>query len=225
MLRARDLHKIVGYNAWNSLESHPKTTVSWSPKDHFTHETENPWPLHFKHSHWWKRRSWSKIALHYAWGTTGICECKILHGFQYNIKWIMFHGHLDYFQKPPREGRPNTKPPGDHGTPNVHNPLLYSISSCMRTRMNRNSVKQHLTKGPVTYIWPHTALEGLWPHYTTLEVCWTLSFGLSQSHAHGFGLVGEVTLRACDFAQDYGLLYMDFSMFSSKNVGYHGHLS
>ena len=32
----------------------------------------------------------------------------------------MSHGHVDYFQKPPFGGRPNTKP-GDHGTPNVHN--------------------------------------------------------------------------------------------------------
>ena len=33
--------------------------------------------------------------------------------------WIMFHGHLDYFQKPPLGGRPNTKP-RDHGTPKSH---------------------------------------------------------------------------------------------------------
>ena len=33
---------------------------------------------------------------------------------------IMFHGHLDYFQKPPLGGRPNTKL-GDHGIPNTHN--------------------------------------------------------------------------------------------------------
>ena len=40
----------------------------------------------------------------------------------------MFHGHLDYFQKPPLEGRPNTKPE-DHGTPNAHNRwfILYII--------------------------------------------------------------------------------------------------
>ena len=38
-----------------------------------------------------------------------------LHGFLSDIPWIMFHGHLDYFQKPPLGGRPNTKP-GDHGT-------------------------------------------------------------------------------------------------------------
>ena len=43
-----------------------------------------------------------------------------LHGLLHDIKWIMFSSHLDYFQKPPLGGRPNTKP-GDHGTPNAHN--------------------------------------------------------------------------------------------------------
>ena len=43
-----------------------------------------------------------------------------LHGFLHGIKWIMFHGRLDYFQKPPFGGRPTTKL-GDHGTPNAHN--------------------------------------------------------------------------------------------------------
>ena len=43
-----------------------------------------------------------------------------LHGFLRGIKWIMFHGHLDYFQKPPFGGRSNIKL-GDHGTPNAHN--------------------------------------------------------------------------------------------------------
>jgi hypothetical protein len=42
------------------------------------------------------------------------------HGFLHGIEWIMFHGHLDYFQKPSLGGRPNTKP-GDNGTPNAHN--------------------------------------------------------------------------------------------------------
>ena len=44
-----------------------------------------------------------------------------LHGFLHGIEWIMFHGHLDCFQKPPLGGRPNTKPLGDHGTPNARN--------------------------------------------------------------------------------------------------------
>ena len=43
-----------------------------------------------------------------------------LHGILYGIEWIMFHGHLDYFKKPPLGGRPNTKPE-EHGTLNVHN--------------------------------------------------------------------------------------------------------
>ena len=37
-----------------------------------------------------------------------------LHGFLHGIKWIMFHGHLDYLQKPFLGDRPNTKP-RDHG--------------------------------------------------------------------------------------------------------------
>jgi hypothetical protein len=93
-------------------------------KGHFTHKTMSPWPLHFKHSYWWKRQSWSKFASHYAlreqrsmWMQDG---CKSLHGFLHGIKWIVFYGHLDYFQKPPLGSRPNTKP-RDHGTPNAHN--------------------------------------------------------------------------------------------------------
>jgi hypothetical protein len=43
-----------------------------------------------------------------------------LHVFLHDIEWIMFHGHLEYFKKPPLGGRPNAKL-GDHGTPNAHN--------------------------------------------------------------------------------------------------------
>jgi hypothetical protein len=35
-------------------------------------------------------------------------ECKSLRGFQHGIKWNIFHGLLDYIQKPPLGGRPNT---------------------------------------------------------------------------------------------------------------------
>ena len=41
-------------------------------------------------------------------------EC--LYGFLHGIELIMFHGHLDEFQKPPLGGRVNTKL-GDHGIP------------------------------------------------------------------------------------------------------------
>ena len=39
----------------------------------------------------------------------------LLHG----IEWAISHGHLDYFQKPPLGGKPNTCL-GDHGNPNVN---------------------------------------------------------------------------------------------------------
>jgi hypothetical protein len=46
-------------------------------RGYFTHETVSPWPLNFKHSHWWKWRSRSKFASHNSWGTNGVCECKM----------------------------------------------------------------------------------------------------------------------------------------------------
>ena len=59
---------------WPQLRQLKKRSVR---KGHFTHKTEGPLPLHFKHSHWWKRRGQSKFASHYAWGTNGVCECKM----------------------------------------------------------------------------------------------------------------------------------------------------
>ena len=62
-------------------------------KGHFAHETESPCPLHFKHSHWWKRRSRSKFATsHYAWGTNGVCECKM----DVKSTWILTWHRMDH---------------------------------------------------------------------------------------------------------------------------------
>ena len=44
------------------------------------------------------------------------------------------------FKKSSLGGRPNIKP-GDHGAPIVSQLLVYSKLSCVRTRMNRNSLK------------------------------------------------------------------------------------
>ena len=41
------------------------------------------------------------------------------NGFLHGTKWIVFHGHLNYPQKAPLGGRPNTKL-AYHGTPNAH---------------------------------------------------------------------------------------------------------
>ena len=75
------------------------------PKGHFRHETESPWPLHFKHSHWWKRQSWSKFASHYARGINGVSGCKmdvkstwILTWYQrdhvFMVTWTIIKNHL-----------------------------------------------------------------------------------------------------------------------------------
>ena len=74
-------------------------------KGRFTHETESPRPLHFKHSYWWKSRSPSKFTSHYAWGTNRVCECKMdvkstwirymtSNGSCFAVTWILFKNHL-----------------------------------------------------------------------------------------------------------------------------------
>jgi hypothetical protein len=151
-----------------------------------THKTRSPWPLHFKHSHWWKSRARSKFVSHYARGTNGVCECKMdvknLHGFVHGIEWNMLHGHLDYFQKPPLGGRPNTKP-RDHGTPNAHNRwfiLFYRTRAPIGIEIHWNSI----CWGP-GHIWLHTTLEGPWPH----PWCWRCvgtAFGRFLLGSHNF---------------------------------------
>jgi hypothetical protein len=65
-------------------------------KGHFTHETESPWPLHFKHSHWWKRQSWSTFASHYTRGTNIVYMDSYMasHGSCFMITWTTFKYHL-----------------------------------------------------------------------------------------------------------------------------------
>ena len=86
--------------------------------------------------------------------------CKVYTGFLHNIKWIKIHGHLDYFHKPPRGGRPNTKL-GDHGTLNAHNHgfiLIYHAwgSAWVESHWNniwlraRSHMASHYTWGSVT---------------------------------------------------------------------------
>ena len=106
-------------------------------KGHFTHETESPWPIHFKHSCWWKRRSRSKFASHCARGTNGACECKMgvmstriptWHQMDH-VSWS-----LGYFHKPPL-GYKTTGRPWHF---KCSHPLISSISSCVRTCTNRS---------------------------------------------------------------------------------------
>ena len=107
----------------------------------------------------------------------------------------MFHGHVDYFQKPPLGSRPNNEL-GDYGTLNAHNCWFIIFLSCVRFVHKQKSIEIAFGWGPVTYDFTlHSRVRN---HYMTLEVCWdglwTLSFGLSQLHGHGSWLVCEVAL-------------------------------
>ena len=108
----------------------------------------------------------------------------------------MFHGHLDYFQKPPLGGWPNIEP-GDHGTSNTHNRWFILFHHVGRPTWIKIHWKKYLIKDPVTCdftlhlrIHDHTT----WCWRVSWDGLWTLSFGLSQFHGHGSWLMCEVDL-------------------------------
>ena len=93
------LHTILDIGR-NPAKKTSRTNLSFDPetpragvgafKGRFTHETENPWPSHFKHSHWWKRRSRSKFASHYTWGTNSECRMDV------KSTWILTWHRIDH---------------------------------------------------------------------------------------------------------------------------------
>jgi hypothetical protein len=163
-------------------------------KGHFTHETESPRPLHFKHSHSWKGRSQSKVTLHYAWGTNRVCECKM--DVKFFIDSNMASNVSDFkvtqtiFQKPSLGGRPNTKP-GDHGTLNSHNRwfiLFYHGWGPTRIEIHWNSIwltawsrmTSHYTWGSVTTLHDFGGVLG-----RPLDIFfWALTISSSRLLAH-----------------------------------------
>ena len=156
-------HWHVWYSEHMSLEL---LQEDWEASSgHFTHETESPWLLHFKHSHWWKRRSRSKFATsHYAWGANGVCECKMDVKSTCIPTWHwMDHVYLDYFSKLPLGGRLNTGS-GDHDTPNTHNCWFIPFYHVWGPAWIYLFLGITFGWGP-SHIWLHTALEDPWPHY------------------------------------------------------------
>ena len=145
------------------------TKCSCMSKGHFTHETESPWPIHFKHPQGWKRRSRSKFASHYAWGTNGVCECKM----DVKYTWIPTWHQMDHvswsfglFLKDALH--PQKMKSGDHYTPNPHKYWFFYFIMC------EDMHEQTFTRiafgwGP-GHIWLPTTLEDLWPYYIILEV-------------------------------------------------------
>ena len=68
-----------GFSSYIRATSHMRLRA----RDHF----------HFKHSHWWKRRSRSKFtASHYNCGTNGACECKM----DVKSTWILTWHQMDH---------------------------------------------------------------------------------------------------------------------------------
>jgi hypothetical protein len=146
-------------------------------RDHYTSSTPlvekaEPVQVHFTLRSSDQRSMWIQDA------------CKVyMHGFLHGIKWIVFHGHLDSFQKPPLEGRSNTKP-GDHDTPNAHNRRFILFDHVWGPHMNRNSLKLHLDEGMVTYdftlhLRTRDHMTWFWRCLAWDSLC-TFSFGLSQ---------------------------------------------
>ena len=137
--------KVFGRAATHQASTNDQLVSNEPIEGHFTHETESPWPLHFKHSHWWKRRSRSKFTTsHYAWGTNGVRERKMdvkvymgsymaSNGSWFMVTWILFKNRLL------EVGLTQNAERSWHSEGSQL--LVYSILSCVRTCMNRNSLK------------------------------------------------------------------------------------
>ena len=151
----------------------------------------------------------------------------------------MFHGHLDYFQKPPLGGRPNTKP-GDHGTPNAHNRwfiLFYHVWGPAWIEIHWNSIwlrarshmTSHYTRGSVTTL--HDFGDVCWDaplatFFWALTISWSRLLARVRSgppyvlehkstHAHwevnlgGGGVVNEGTYTYLAPGSHFGLEYLN----------------
>jgi hypothetical protein len=168
------------------------THLSLFIQGHFTHETECPWPLHFKHSLWWKkaflrdqRSMWMqddgcKVYMDSYMASNGSC---------FMVVWIVFTNHfLEIGLTQNRETMTLWT---------FTNVDLFYFIMCEDSQGYK--FNELVFGGGPDYMGLHTTLEGLWPHDTILEVCWdslwTLSFGLSQSHGHGSWLMCEVPLN------------------------------
>ena len=128
-----------------------------------------------------------------------------LHGFLHGIKWTMFRGHLDYFQKPSLGGRLEHKT-GRTWHSERSQPLIYSILSCGRTHMNINSLKKHLVENPVTYGFTlHLRIDD---HTTWFWRCVGTAFGHFLLGSHNFMVTAlgscEVALRLGSCKLDHG---------------------
>ena len=158
-----------------------------SNEGYFTPKTESPWPLHFKHSHWWKRQSRSKFTSHYTWGTNGVCECKMDVKSTWIPTWhpmdhvfmvtrIIFKNHL--LEVGPTQNQ-ETMALGTLTTTD----LFYSIMCEDPSEWKLIEITFGSRSG---HIWLHTTLEGPWLHYMILKVSRDNLFGHFLLGSHNF---------------------------------------
>ena len=97
--------KAEPHETLSQSQTHPPITLNFLKS---THKTMGFWPLHSNQSYLLEMWSRSQFTSHYVCRINIVSECKI-NVRSTCIKCIMFHDHFNYFQKPPLEGRPNTK--------------------------------------------------------------------------------------------------------------------
>ena len=157
------------------------------------------WPIYFKHSHWWERRSWSEFTSHYAWGTNKSMwmqdRCKVCmdsymasNGLCFMVPWIIFKNHLLEVGLTPTRERPWHS--------ECSQLLVYSIYHEWRStwiEIHRTSiwlrVRSHITS---LYTW--RSVTTLHDFGGVVERPRDTFFGLPQFRGHGSWLVCEVAL-------------------------------
>ena len=133
-----------------------------------------------------------------------VCGCK-MDAKVYMDSYMASNGsYVDYFQNPPLGGRPNTKS-GDFGTSNAHNRWFLLFYHVWRSTWIE-FIEITFGWGP-SHIWLHTNLEGTWPHYMILKVCW-MAFGhfLLGSHTFMVMALGSCVKWPYDTKSSYSLL-------------------
>ena len=106
-----------------------------------------------------------------------------LHGYLHGIKWIMFHGHLDYYQKPPLGGRSNIKME-DHGVLNAHNCwfiLFYHVWGSTWIEIYWNNIWLR-----VRLHYDFTLHLSICDHVTWIWRCVGMAFGQCLLGSHNF---------------------------------------
>ena len=158
---------------------------------HFTHETESPWPLHFKHSHWWKKAE-PPVQVHLSiWMQDG---CRVYmdsymatNGSCFMVTWITFKNHL--LKVGLTQNRETI-----YGSPDAHNRwfiLCYHVWGRAWLEIRWNSIWLRARS--------HMTLQYTWGSVTTLhDFGGVLERPLDRffwaSHNHGSWLVCKVAL-------------------------------